>query len=82
MSDDPIQLAFTILALILAVIAGLWFGTVLGESSSDKSKEGAPRRSLGKTVQAAATKSVVRLWQWQRARAKNAEKKKRETGQG
>jgi hypothetical protein len=79
MSEDPISMAFIILAVILAVIAGLWFGTVLGESTTKKNKDGTqgPRRTLGKTLQAAATTSVVRLWQWQRARAK----KQREDGQ-
>lgn len=73
MSDDPITLVLTILAVILAVIAGLWFGTVLGESTTKKNKDGTTqgqRRSFGKTLQAAATTSAVRLWQWQRARAK------------
>ena len=50
MFDDPITAAFMILAVILAVIAGLWFGTVLGESAAakDKQKDGkpAPRRSF------------------------------------
>ncbi|MBL9104499.1 MAG: hypothetical protein JNL82_26370 [Myxococcales bacterium] len=81
MSDDPIQLAINILALVLAVIAGLWFGKMLGESSNERAKDGAPRRSFGKTLQAAATTSMVRLWQWRRARAKEAERKKRESGQ-
>jgi len=81
MSDDPFQLAINILALIVAVIVGLWFGKMLGESSNERTKDGAPRRSFGKTLQAAATTSVVRLWQWRRARAKEAEKKKREAGQ-
>lgn len=72
MSEDPITLAFIILAVILAVLAGLWFGTVLGDSTSKKNKDGTrgPRRTLGQTLQAAATSSVVKVWQWQRARAR------------
>ena len=72
MSEDKITLAFIILAVILAVIAGLWFGTVLGDSTAKKNKDGSrgPRRTLGQTLQAAATTSVVKVWQWQRARAR------------
>jgi len=72
MSEDKITLAFIILAVILAVIAGLWFGTVLGDSTAKKNKDGTrgPRRTLGQTLQAAATTSVVKVWQWQRARAR------------
>lgn len=72
MSEDPITLAFVILAVILAIIAGLWFGTVLGDSTSKKNKDGTrgPRRTLGQTLQAAATASAVRVWQWRRARAR------------
>lgn len=67
--SDTLQLVFNVLVLVLAIIAGLWFGHQIGESSS-KAKDGKPRRSFGKAVQAAATTSAVRLWQWQRARKK------------
>jgi hypothetical protein len=77
MFDDPITAAFMILAVILAVIAGLWFGTVLGESAAgtDKQKDGkpVPRRSFGDALQNAATTSAVRLWKWNRARKKKSE---------
>jgi len=78
MFDDPIQAAFTILAVILAVIAGLWFGTVLGESAAGKDKpqkdgKPVPRRSFGDALQNAATTSAVRLWKWNRARKKKNE---------
>lgn len=80
MSEDPISLVFTILAVILAVLAGLWFGTVLGESTTKKNKDGStgPRRTFGQTLQAAATTSALRVWKWQRARAR----KKQREGQG
>ncbi len=79
MSEDPISLAFIILAVILAVLAGLWFGHVLGESTTKKNKDGSqgPRRTFGQTMQAAASTTVVRVWQWQRARAR----KKREAAE-
>lgn len=72
MSEDPISMVFIILAVILAVIAGLWFGTVLGESTTKKKKDGTPgsRRTFGQTLQAAATTTAVRAWQWQRSRAR------------
>jgi len=81
MFNDPISTAFMILAVILAVIAGLWFGTVLGESASgkDREKDGkpAPRRSFGDALQNAATTSAVRLWKWNRARSKKKEQESR-----
>ncbi len=71
MFDDPISAALMILALIVAVIAGLWVGARLGEASTEQTdRKGKPRRSLGKVLQGAATSSAMRLWHWQRARAK------------
>jgi len=74
MFNDPISTAFMILAVILAVIAGLWFGSVLGESAAGKDKDGKPRkrRSFGKALQNAATTAAVRAWQWQRSRKKRS----------
>lgn len=71
---DSISLAFMILAVVLAVLAGLWFGTVLGESTHGKQKDGkpGPRRTFTQALQNAAGKTAVRVWQWQRARAKKA----------
>jgi len=72
MFNDPITTAFMILAVILAVVAGLWFGSVLGESvdGTDKVREGKPRkrRSFGQALQSAATTAAVRAWKWQRSR--------------
>ena len=67
---DTINAAFMIVALILAVIAGLWFGAILGESTSVKDKDGKPvkRRNFTQALRNAATTSAVRLWQWNRAR--------------
>jgi uncharacterized membrane protein YraQ (UPF0718 family) len=74
MFNDPITAAFMILAVILAVVAGLWFGSVLGDSASgrDKDRDGKPRkpRSLGKALQNAATTAAIRAWKWQRSRKK------------
>lgn len=74
MFNDPISTAFMILAVILAVIAGLWFGSVLGESAAgkDKDRDGKPRqrRSFGAALQSAATTAAVRAWKWQRSRKK------------
>ena len=69
---DTINAAFMIVALILAVIAGLWFGAILGESASETDKEGKPskRRNFTQALRSAATTSAVRLWQWNRARTK------------
>lgn len=74
MFNDTISTAFMILAVILAVVAGLWFGSVLGESAAgtDKASEGKPRkrRSFGSALQNAATTAAVRAWKWQRSRKK------------
>ena len=40
MFNDPITTAFMILAVILAVVAGLWFGSVLGDSASGRDSSG------------------------------------------
>lgn len=59
MFNDPISTALVILAVILAVVAGLWFGSVLGDSAAgrDKDSDGKPRkrRTFGKALQNAAT---------------------------
>ncbi len=74
MFNDPITTAFMILAVILAVVAGLWFGSVLGDSAAgrDKDRDGKPRkpRSFGKALQNAATTAAIRAWKWQRSRKK------------
>lgn len=69
---DTISTVFMILALLLAVVAGLWFGAVLGESTSGTDKDGKPvkRRSFTSAVQNIATTTAVRLWKWNRARNK------------
>ncbi len=79
---DNINTAFMILAVVLAVLAGLWFGHVLGESAAGRDKpqkDGKPpvRRSFGSALQNAATTSAVRLWKWQRARKKREEQQER-----
>ena len=78
MFNDPISTAFMILAVILAVIAGLWFGSVLGESAAgtrEKDRDGKPRprRSFGKALQSAATTAAFSAWKWQRSRKKRAD---------
>ena len=84
MFNDPITTAFMILAVILAVVAGLWFGSVLGDSASgrdssgrdasgrDRDRDGKPRkpRSFGKALQNAVTTVAIRAWKWQRSRKK------------
>lgn len=77
MFNDPITTAFMILAVILAVVAGLWFGSVLGDSAagrdpSGRDKDGKPRqrRSFGKALQNATTTVAIRAWKWQRSRKK------------
>jgi hypothetical protein len=74
MFNDPISTAFMILAVILAVVAGLWFGSVLGDSAAgrDKDRDGKPRkrRTFAKALQNAASVAAVRAWKWQRSRKK------------
>ena len=76
---DTINAAFMILVLLLAVVAGLWFGAVLGESVSGKDKDGKPskRRNLAQGLRSAATTSAVRLWQWNRSRKRRAQDERR-----
>lgn len=78
MFNDPISTAFMILAVILAVIAGLWFGSVLGESAAGgKDQDGKPRqrRSFAKVLQGAATTAAIRAWKWQRGRKKRSDER-------
>jgi hypothetical protein len=78
---DPISKVFMILAVVLAVLAGLWFGAVLGESASGKQKDGTQgkRRSFGQALSSATTTAVLRLWKWQRQR-KRAEARRDDEG--
>lgn len=83
MFNAPISTAFMILALILAVVAGLWFGSVLGDSAAGRDqerKDGQPprRRSFGKALQATATGLAIKAWKWQRGRAKQRAKQDRD----
>lgn len=65
---EVINLIFKILVLILAIIAGLWFGARLAESTRDE--RGRPRRTLAAILRDATTKGVVQLWRWRRARGR------------
>lgn len=80
---DTINAAFMIVALILAVIAGLWFGAILGESVSGTDKDGKPtkRRNFTQALRNAATTSAVRLWKWNRARNREREQAERRRGE-
>lgn len=71
---EVISLIFTVLAVIAAVVAGLWFGSRLAESTRDE--KGRPRRSLGTALRETTTSAVVKLWKWQRARTREDEEKK------
>lgn len=70
---EVISLVFTILVVIVAVVAGLWFGMRLAESTRDE--HGRPRRSLGAALRETTTGAVVKLWKWQRARAREDNKR-------
>jgi hypothetical protein len=70
---EVINLIFTILALIVAVVAGLWFGARLAESTRDE--RGRPRRTLSAALRDTTTKAAVSLWRWRRARAREADEK-------
>lgn len=78
MFNAPISTAFMILAVLLAVVAGLWFGSVLGDSAAgrDKPRDGQPprRRSFGKALSNAATTAAIRAWKWQRGRKKREDR--------
>lgn len=69
---DVINLIFTIIALIVAVIAGLWFGAKLADNTRDE--KGKPRRTLTAALRDTTTGAVVKLWKWQRARGREDKK--------
>lgn len=68
---ELINWIFTILALIVAVAAGLWFGAKLAESTRDE--RGRPRRSLTAALRSTTTSAVVKLWRWRRARGRTSD---------
>ena len=61
---------FTILVLIAGIIAGLWFGAKLAESTRDE--HGRTRKSLTSALRETTTSAAVKLWRWRRARAREA----------
>lgn len=67
---ELINLILTILALIVAVVAGLWFGSKLAEKSRDE--QGRSRRSMSAALRDTTTSAVVKLWRWRRARARES----------
>lgn len=71
---EVINLIFTVLAVIVAVIAGLWFGARVADNTRDE--KGKPRRTLGTALRDTTTSAVVKLWKWQRARGRDDDKKK------
>ncbi|MBZ5715559.1 hypothetical protein [Nannocystis pusilla] len=70
---ELLNLIITILALIVAVVAGLWFGAKLAESTRDE--HGRSRKSLSSALRETTTSAAVKLWRWRRARAREAAKK-------
>ena len=72
---DVINLIFTILVVLVAVAAGLWFGTMLADNTRDE--KGKPRRTLGAALRETTTSAVVKLWKWQRARGRESDNNKK-----
>ncbi len=72
--SEVINLIFTVLTVIVAVIAGLWFGAKLADNTRDE--KGKPRRTLTAALRDTTTMAVVRLWKWQRARGREDGEKK------
>ncbi|MCY1056981.1 MULTISPECIES: hypothetical protein [Nannocystis] len=70
---ELLNLIITILALIVAVVAGLWFGAKLAESTRDE--HGRSRKSLSSALRETTTSAAVKLWRWRRARAREAAKR-------
>jgi uncharacterized membrane protein SpoIIM required for sporulation len=67
---ELINLILTLLALIVAVVAGLWFGAKLAEKTRDE--QGRSRRSMSAALRDTTTSAVVKLWRWRRARARES----------
>jgi hypothetical protein len=65
---ELINLIFTILVLIAGIIAGLWFGAKLAESTRDE--HGRTRKSLTSALRDTTTGAVLKLWRWRRAKAR------------
>lgn len=69
--------AVLVLLVVLAVAGGLYVGFVA--SKSRQSLEGkTPTKTLGARARDAASRGVVDLWRWNRARKKKARDRERE----
>ncbi|MDC0718689.1 hypothetical protein [Nannocystis bainbridge] len=73
---ELINLIFTIVVLIAGILAGLWFGAKLAESTRDE--HGRTRKSLTSALRETGTSAVMKLWRWRRARAREAKRESRE----
>lgn len=71
---DAINLIFTLIVLILAVAAGLWFGRELADSG--RGPDGRrTRRGLGHALREVTSGAAVKLWKWRRARQREEERR-------
>jgi hypothetical protein len=73
MSSFPTWLLITL--IVVAVGAGLYIGHRAGALAPGE--ERAPRKSLGSRARDAATRGIVSMWKWNRARKKKAKERER-----
>ncbi|MCA9717034.1 MAG: hypothetical protein H6713_10865 [Myxococcales bacterium] len=64
MPDHPLAIALLVVVVILAILAGLWFGRALG---SGELAEKLSWSSLSKRLRAALTRAAVELWKRSRS---------------
>ena len=61
-----------VMLIVLAVAGGLYVGYQAGGKQSRLGTEEAPRKSIGARARDTATRGVLSLWRWNRARKKKA----------
>lgn len=62
--------ALLVLLIVLAVAGGLYLGSTAGQHRSVAAEP--TRKGIGERARDTATKGVVGLWRWNRARKKKA----------
>jgi hypothetical protein len=73
---ESLPLPLLVVLIVAAVIAGLWLGNRAGKALPPDRRDGKPAKPIGARIRGAATDGIVKLWKWNRARKKEAEKKR------
>ena len=63
MPEHPLAIALLVIVVMLAIVAGLWFGRALGSGElSEKLSKSLSWSNIGKKVRAAMTRALIKLY--------------------